>query len=324
MNPSKSETLIEKLECCPCCDSGELRAIDAPGEWIDKEHFASVRDYLRLSGCRRCGMVFINPRPSGQLLASFYNKPGYDCHDFNFEAAQSESDAEARFRIFERFMAQGSLLDFGPGAGHLLRYAKRRGWRVAGIELGQHARESLRREGFDVYADLADAKELRGRIDVVTMVHVLEHLVDFADILAGVRELLQPSGIFYVEVPNAASLRARLSESFLKPWFRANAQKYLAFPIHLYYFSPRSLVRFLKRHGFEVLELRTLGLGVEELWAGRAQAVDESKATGPIKDSATPPSKSSSPYSGLKNSVKAGMSYLKLGENLVAVCRRAR
>lgn len=324
MNPSNSETLIETLDCCPCCDAEELRAIAAPREWIDAEHFARVRDDLRLSGCRRCGLVFINPRPSGQLLASFYNKPGYDCHDYNFEAAQSESDAEARLRIFGRFMERGSLLDFGPGAGHLLRYAKRKGWRVAGIELGQHARESLRREGFDVYADLADAKGLRGQMDVVTMVHVLEHLVDFADILAGVRELLQPRGIFYVEVPNATSLRARLSESFLKPWFNANAQKYLAFPIHLYYFSPRSLVRFLKRHGLEVLELRTLGLGVEELWAGRAQAADKSDAAGPVEDCAKSPAKSSSPASSLKNSVKAGMSYLKLGENLVAVCRKTQ
>jgi 2-polyprenyl-3-methyl-5-hydroxy-6-metoxy-1,4-benzoquinol methylase len=328
MNKPQNETLIESLDGCPCCDSEELQMIDAPGEWIDKEHFASVRDYLRLSRCRRCGLVFINPRPSGQLLASFYNKPGYDCHDYDFEAAQSESDAEARFRIFERFKSGGSLLDFGPGAGHLLRFAKRKGWSVAGIELGQHARESLQREGFDVYASLGDAGELRGSIDVVTMVHVLEHLVDFAAILAGVRELLQPRGIFYVEVPNAASLRARLSESFLKPWFNANTQKYLAFPIHLYYFSPRSLVRFLKRHGFEVLELRTLGLGVDELWAGRSQTADEGEATGPVaastaSDSTARPARSSSPYAGLKNSVKAGMSYLKLGENLVAVCRRA-
>lgn len=324
MNLSDNGTSIERLDCCPCCDSSQLRTLNPPGEWIDREHFATVRDSLRLSKCRRCGLVFINPRPSEQLLTSFYNKPGYDCHSFHFEVEQSESDARARFQIIERFIKGGLLLDFGPGAGHLLRAAKSVGWTVAGIELGQPAREALAREGFEVYRDLRDAQALRGKVDVVTIVHVLEHLADFSHTLDGIRDLLKPEGVFYVEVPNAASLRARLSESFLKPWFTANTQRYLAFPIHLYYFSPRSLTLFLKRHGFEVAELCTLGLGVDELWARPQQQTADSTAHEPAAESpdagkAAPPA-----YAGLKKSIKAGMSYLKLGENLVAICRRSR
>lgn len=321
MNLSDTGTSIESLESCPCCDSSRLRTLKAPLEWIDKEHFATVEELLRLSRCGRCGLVFINPRPSEQLLTSFYNKPGYDCHSFHFEVEQSESDARARFQIIERFIKRGLLLDFGPGAGHLLHAAQRGGWDVSGIELGQPARESLQREGFEVYPDLAAALGLRGRVDVVTMVHVLEHLADFSETLAGIRDLLQPEGVFYVEVPNAASLRARLSESFLKSWFTANTQRYLAFPIHLYYFSPRSLTHFLKRHGFEIAELCTLGIGVDELWARPQQPADEQ-----ANETATPPrdaAKSAPAYAGLKKSIKSGMSYLKLGENLVAVCRRA-
>ena len=322
MSLSDNGTSIERLDCCPCCDSSHLLTLKAPVEWIDKEHFAMVEEFLRLSKCRRCGLVFVNPRPSEQLLTSFYNKPGYDCHSFHFEVEQSESDARARFQIIERFIKRGLLLDFGPGAGHLLRAAKREGWDVSGIELGQPARESLQREGFEVYPDLAAAEGLRGRVDVVTMVHVLEHLADFSQTLAGIRDLLQPEGVFYVEVPNAASLRARLSESFLKPWFTANTQKYLAFPIHLYYFSPRSLTRFLKRHGFEIAELCTLGMGVDELWARPQQAADRPAHETATKSPDT--AEATSSYAGLKKSIKSGMSYLKLGENLVAVCRKAR
>jgi 2-polyprenyl-3-methyl-5-hydroxy-6-metoxy-1,4-benzoquinol methylase len=322
MNLSDNGASIERLDCCPGCDSSHLRTLKAPLEWIDKEHFAMVEELLRLSRCRRCGLVFINPRPSEQLLTSFYNKPGYDCHSFHFEVEQSESDARARFQIIEHFIKRGLLLDFGPGAGHLLRAAKRGGWDVSGIELGQPARESLQREGFEVYPDLTAAEGLRGRVDVVTMVHVLEHLADFSETLAGIGDLLQPEGVFYVEVPNAASLRARLSESFLKPWFTANTQKYLAFPIHLYYFSPRSLTHFLKRHGFEIAELCTLGLGVDELWARQQHTADNSAHETATKSL---DAKNSTPaFAGLKKSIKSGMSYLKLGENLVAVCRKAR
>ena len=180
----------------------------------------------------------------------------------------------------------------------------------------------LQREGFEVYPELAAAEGLRGRVDVLTMVHVLEHLADFSQTLAGIRDLLQPDGVFYVEVPNAASLRARLSESFLKPWFTANSQRYLAFPIHLYYFSPRSLTHFLKRHGFEIAELCTLGMGVDELWARPQEATDEHAHETATKSPDT--EESATAYAGLKKSIKSGMSYLKLGENLVAVCRRAR
>ncbi|MFN2316284.1 MAG: hypothetical protein ABR551_07515 [Gemmatimonadales bacterium] len=101
-------------------------------------------------------MAFTNPRPSEELLLGFYNKDGYDCHDPNFEASIAEHGYSVRLSLVEEFSTKGSLLDFGAGAGHLLRLARQRDWaRVSGVELGDRARQALIEEGFDTFNDLS-------------------------------------------------------------------------------------------------------------------------------------------------------------------------
>ena len=63
-----------------------------------------------------------------------------------------------------------------------------------------------------------------------------------------------------VEVPNVASLRARMSTSFTRGRLGAD-ERHRAFPIHLSYFSPDTLARALTGAGFEIILLRTAGGG---------------------------------------------------------------
>lgn len=315
-------SLFDTLTNCPCCDSTSLDCLPAPKYWIAPEHFEAVNSDLGLTRCRDCRLVITNPRPSNTLLNSFYHRPGYDCHDPQHDHGQ-ERHAVARFEVLERLSRKGTLLDYGCGSGNMLRVGRARGWRrVIGVELSANPRNRLLEEGFEVYPDVSSVQKLTGSIDAVAMIQVLEHLENLRSALRQVWQILHPDGVFVVEVPNAGSLRARIAGSVLANVLTNPVQRYQAYPIHLYYFEPSQLAMLLRKNGFQILEIHTLGMGVEEFWTGPSPAspADDSSVQRVRRHDGL--LQSTSKFRLLRKATKTGISKLRLGEHLFAVCRK--
>jgi hypothetical protein len=81
-------------------------------------------------------------------------------------------------------------------------------------------------------------------LDLVSMVFVLEHLVDPDTALGDVRHDLNEYGLLYVEVPDVAAFHHKPPEDDI---FNST---------HLWMFDPVSLVKLLSRCAFEVLALK--------------------------------------------------------------------
>ena len=75
--------------------------------------------------------------------------------------------------------------------------------------------------------------------DVVVLSHVLEHIVDVQAAVAGLRALVKPGGLVYIEVPDAA----RYHEHLVAPFHDFNTE-------HINHFSGRLLERLLADAGF--------------------------------------------------------------------------
>jgi hypothetical protein len=93
---------------------------------------------------------------------------------------------------------------------------------------------------------------------------VFEHVPEPGPLIKTLRELVAPKGRVLIEVPNAESLRARVSIPALSSWAGVD-ERYRAFPIHLFYYSRASLRAMLARHGLIVVAHTTTGLGLDEL-----------------------------------------------------------
>ena len=89
-----------------------------------------------------------------------------------------------------------SLLDFGCGAGGVLRMASEFALRAVGVELEIPMQKQLVKEGYTCYHSLDEAlgHEKKERFDIITLFHVLEHLPNPVSTLQNLRNLLTGDG----------------------------------------------------------------------------------------------------------------------------------
>ena len=253
---------IETLAACPACGAGRLDHLPLPGRWIGAALFEPYRDRLGLCRCHDCGLVFVNPRPGAALLDRFYQGDDYGCHLEN-RSEEAQTTASAQLDALARLVPRGGrFLDFGCGGGYLLRAARDRGWDAIGYDVGARAIAACTAQGLPVTGDLASLPDRT--FDAIYLSHVFEHLAEPRPLCAQLGRRLAPGGRVIVEVPNARSLRARLSLPALSRRTTVDV-RYRAFPIHLFYYSARSLRAMLERHGLDVVSHTTVGLGLDEL-----------------------------------------------------------
>lgn len=172
------------------------------------------------------------------------------------------ANAARRLRLVERLRGgPGRLLDVGCGSGELLEAARRRGWTVAGCDpVAASARRAAER-GLDVRATrLADSGFAPGRWDLVSALHVLEHMVDGPAFLRELAAWALPGGLVMVEVPNWAS-RWRVVHGGRWPSLR---------PLeHLAHHTPATLDATLRRAGLAPVSITT------PIYRSREETLDE-------------------------------------------------
>jgi hypothetical protein len=164
--------------------------------------------------------------------------------------------------------------------------------------------------GLNVTDNLDDLP--RGHFGLITLHHVFEHLPEPTETLSQLRPLLAPNGALFIEVPNGRSLRARLSLPALSRtgWFE---ERHRAFPIHLAYYSPRTLQLTLESAGWRVVDLFTVGIGLDELRPDRPSQTQRTEPNRRQPPPATPKRKR------VRHFVRDLFLRTGLGDNVAAV-----
>ena len=210
---------------------------------------------FRLVRCNDCQLVYLNPVPTPDELATYYPQH-YEPYLMITPKAMTplklwllNYGMKRRALPVLRHKTRGRLLDLGCATGHYLNYVKSHShWQVQGVELDQTAAEFARQQfDIDVYTgELHNASFDDEYFDAVSMWDVLEHLANPIDTLREIRRILKPDGILIFRVPIIDSLDAKL---FGRYWAGLDV------PRHLYIYSKDALFRLLQET--ELSPLRT-------------------------------------------------------------------
>jgi 2-polyprenyl-3-methyl-5-hydroxy-6-metoxy-1,4-benzoquinol methylase len=169
----------------------------------------------QLGACRACGFIqkVIDTKWHTEVeqiytAYSIYHQ-GNGAEQVVFEQSSGQASLRSA-RLLERLKSYaplpetGRLLDIGCGNGSLLRTFTHTtpNWSLVGTELNEKYRtevESIERvEG--LYT--CSPEQVPGIFDLITMVHVLEHILQPANFLTSLWNKLKENGYLVIEVPN--------------------------------------------------------------------------------------------------------------------------
>ena len=177
--------------------------------------------------CVACGLVQQTPVPGD--VADFYDD--YPVHHERSSPLERAAGLLMRdvYRDASRDAAGSVMLDYGCGNGAYLGSLRGRAFELLGLERDAvQASRVSERLGVPVYGDPeALLRDHRGRVDVLTMHFVLEHVTDLSETFSRVSQLLKPGGSAYIVVPNASSWERRL---FGRKWHGLDPPRHISFP----------------------------------------------------------------------------------------------
>lgn len=212
-----------------------------------------------LSWCTRCGLLATSARPDFAYGAGYFSGEGSGGYDFQSDFALNRDVARfaPELRALEAQGLRGSMLDIGCATGMFLAHARKQGWKVAGVEPSDFARQRAEQLLGVPVAQSLDELAPGSCFDVVTLHHVLEHIHDPVtflrnDVRRRVRQRL------LVEVPNFASLASRMHGP---RWRDLRPDQ------HVYHYTAATLASVVEMAGFRVVRVYTLW---EKLWSLRA------------------------------------------------------
>ncbi len=246
-----SEKHYEPVDCV-LCGKSETRLIARKGQF-------GWPTYVSI--CTNCGLVFLNPRWTKEDYNTFYATEYDQYYRFDENEAADKELRKAKI-VWERLekyapRQRHSALDIGCGLGWCLHYISEQapGLAIAGIEPSDICADHFVNQiGGELVARDVDSDwhlEQRGRFDLITFRHVLEHLMDPVAVLKKVSQVMSPNGVLYIAVPDMLHPDGSLADF----WYRC---------VHTFYYSKTTLTRIAAQAGLAPVAIKEEN---SELWA---------------------------------------------------------
>ncbi|TWP53688.1 class I SAM-dependent methyltransferase [Lentzea tibetensis] len=213
-------------DSCPACGSADLRLQVRSVDLIQRKPGEFTMDR-----CVRCAHVWQNPRLSEEGLGFYYR-------DFYDGLGEGAADAVfsikndpyyGRARMVQPFTTPQNWLDVGSGHAHFCLGAKEvlPTTTFDGLDQGAAIEEAATKGRIEkayrgTFKDFAP--ELRGRYDVISMHHYLEHVRDPWEELDIAADVLPEGGYLLIELPDPEWRLGWKFGRYWMPWFQPQHQ----------------------------------------------------------------------------------------------------
>jgi len=175
--------------------------------------------------CPNCQCEFCYPREplnyenidagGYDVYRSFVSKEEFEgrlYHTLNCTA--HFKDSPHVYNILSLLNFRGAFLDFGAGSGYITELARRLGYKVSAVEESREFREFIKEmiPGVKVYSTIQELEIENRKFDVVSTMHVIEHVPYPMEVLKNIHSILSPQGILIAVVPNLDRAYYRFGE----------------------------------------------------------------------------------------------------------------
>ena len=167
---------------------------------------AKTSERLVVSICTHCGLVQQTPIPPTDALKIYYShhyradyKKTYSPTPKHVYRAAKTAMHRIDF-LHQHSVTTGTLIDVGAGGGEFVYLSGRRGFDSQGIEPNIGYAEYAKNE-YGCAIETGGIENMRGRHDVITMFHVLEHMASPLMAMEKLYWSLNENGILFIEVP---------------------------------------------------------------------------------------------------------------------------
>ncbi|KJU86475.1 methyltransferase domain protein [Candidatus Magnetobacterium bavaricum] len=174
-------------------------------------------------------------------------------YDKGYYAARAQDDGRIALRFYARivksYVKGGRVLDYGCGTGHFIKQFTK-GYEPYAYDVSPYALEMARNVNTDICI-CTEPEMQQGSFDLITSIHVLEHIVEPSEVLTMFWSLLRDGGIVFFVVPNLSGLGH---------WIRKETWTGYGDPFHVSLLSSKAWIGLTKKVGFRLLKTGTDGL----------------------------------------------------------------
>ncbi len=245
---------LENRTHCPLCRSENIKPFKKgtfDPETIKTENFkitdSAYGSLWTFSSCKNCGFVFSNPYVPEEHITDFYSQ--LEDHEYSTEAEGRTKNFTTIFKRLNRLQKKiphtdNTLLDIGAASGIFLNLAKQEGYEIEGIEPSEFlVNEAHERCGIQLFKGTVEEYKTNKKFPVVTLLDILEHLVEPDAFMSEVDKLIDENGLLVIVTPDIKSLAARLTG---KRWWHYRIA-------HINFFNREALAYLLEKHGYDIL-----------------------------------------------------------------------
>lgn len=238
------------LTSCPACGQSDLK------NFLSCTDYTVSKNKFTLVQCSTCTMLATSPRPNDEELSQYYESTEYISHTAKannlvntlYLIARSFT-LKGKKKLAQRLVPQkGNLLDIGCGTGDFLQSCLQDNWQCTGVEPGTQPRQIAAAKGIQTFEAL---DQVKGKYQLITMWHVLEHVPDLNQTLTSIYNLLDEKGTLLIAVPNHLSYDATV--------YKAHWAGYDV-PRHLWHFDQQSMERILRNNNFKLVQILPMKL----------------------------------------------------------------
>jgi SAM-dependent methyltransferase len=249
-------------ELRPCCICGSQKGTVVFQATHSADLFAgSLPDpytaHYKVNRCSGCGLQYSSPILDDDGVRALYEHgvvtKSDDSDGTNVATGESLGVQRTMQLYYERIRpflrSKDSFMEVGCDVGYLLEVAQTDGFaQIYGCEPNPLARQRASKLRNSVISDLFyEQWELpHDHFDALTLIHVVDHLVDPMRVLEKARTELKAGGILFAVVHDVECLLARVTGERFPPFNL----------YHHYFFSKSTLRKLLEAAGFQVLEVK--------------------------------------------------------------------